>query len=104
MPTGHHQHKLPPVGDGISHGRGLATRRQARLPELVAVVDVVGTQVIVKRAGVGDHESTVKLLQKMQKDGRDSDLKALAGKMLPTVGHHLEMARELAASTASAKS
>jgi putative membrane protein len=57
-----------------------------------------------KRAGVGDHESTVKLLQKMQKDGKDSDLKALAGKMLPTVEHHLEMARSLAASTAAAKS
>jgi putative membrane protein len=57
-----------------------------------------------KRAGVGDHESTVKLLQKMQKDGKDSDLKALAGKMLPTVEHHLEMARALAASTVAAKS
>lgn len=49
-----------------------------------------------KRAGVGDHESTVKLLQKIQKDGKDSDLKALAGKMLPTVEHHLEMAKRLA--------
>jgi putative membrane protein len=57
-----------------------------------------------KRAGVGDHESTVKLLQKMQKDGKDSDLKALAGKMLPTVEQHLEMARALAASTSAAKS
>lgn len=57
-----------------------------------------------KRAGVGDHESTVKLLQKMQKDGKDSDLKALAGKMLPTVEHHLEMAKSLAASTSAAKS
>ena len=44
-----------------------------------------------KRAGVGDHESTVKLLQKIQKDGKDSDLKALADKMLPTVEHHLDM-------------
>jgi putative membrane protein len=57
-----------------------------------------------KRSGVGDHESTVKLLQKMQKDGKDADLKALAGKMLPTVQHHLEMARELAASASAAKS
>jgi len=49
-----------------------------------------------KRAGVGDHESTVKLLQKIQKDGKDSDLKALADKMLPTVEHHLDMAKQLA--------
>jgi len=57
-----------------------------------------------KRAGVGDHESTVKLLQKVQKDAKDSDLKALAGKMLPAVEHHLDMAKQLAASTTSAKS
>jgi putative membrane protein len=57
-----------------------------------------------KRSGVGDHESTVKLLQKIQKDGKDSDLKALADKMLPAVEHHLEMARELAASASAAKS
>jgi len=57
-----------------------------------------------KRSAVSDHESTVKLLQKIQKDGKDSDLKALAGKMLPAVEHHLEMAKELAASTAAAKS
>jgi putative membrane protein len=57
-----------------------------------------------KRSGVGDHESTVKLLQKIQKDGKDGDLKALAGKMLPTVEHHLEMAKQLAASAAAAKS
>ncbi|WP_411880923.1 DUF4142 domain-containing protein [Polaromonas sp. YR568] len=49
-----------------------------------------------KRAAVGDHESTLKLLQKIQKDGKDSDLKALAAKMQPTVEHHLMMARQLA--------
>ena len=50
-----------------------------------------------KRAGVGDHESTVKLLKKIQADAKDADLKALADKMLPTVEHHLEMAKQLAA-------
>jgi putative membrane protein len=49
-----------------------------------------------KRAGVGDHESTLKLLQKIQKDGKDGDLKALAAKMQPTVEHHLMMAKQLA--------
>ena len=48
-----------------------------------------------KRAGLGDHESTVKLLKKIQADSKDADLKALATKMLPTVEHHLEMARAL---------
>ncbi|WP_457282026.1 DUF4142 domain-containing protein [Polaromonas sp. P5_D5] len=46
-----------------------------------------------KRAGVGDHEATIKLLNKIQKDAKDADLKALAGKMLPKVEAHLEMAK-----------
>ncbi len=46
-----------------------------------------------KRAGVGDHEATIKLLNKIQKDAKDADLKALAGKMLPKVEGHLEMAK-----------
>jgi putative membrane protein len=57
-----------------------------------------------KRSAVGDHESTLKLLQKIQKDSKDGDLKALAAKMQPTVEHHLMMAKELAASAAAAKS
>jgi putative membrane protein len=46
-----------------------------------------------KRAGVGDHEATIKLLNKIQKDAKDADLKALASKMLPKVEGHLEMAK-----------
>jgi putative membrane protein len=46
-------------------------------------------------AGVGDHERTVKLLKKIQADAKDADFKALATKMLPTVEHHLMMAKEL---------
>lgn len=46
-----------------------------------------------KRAGVGDHEATIKLLNKIQTDAKDADLKALAGKMLPKVETHLEMAK-----------
>ena len=50
-----------------------------------------------KHAGVGDHESTVKLLKKIQKDAKDVDFKALATKMLPTVEGHLAEAKTLAA-------
>ena len=48
-----------------------------------------------KRSGVGDHEATIKLLNKIQKDAKDADLKALAGKMLPKVEAHLEMAKAI---------
>lgn len=48
-----------------------------------------------KRAGMGDHESTLKLLKKIQADSKDADFKALATKMVPTVEHHLDMAKAL---------
>lgn len=57
-----------------------------------------------KHAGVGAHESTVKLLQKIKKDGKDFDLKALADKLLPKVEGHLAEAKALAASTSGKKS
>lgn len=54
-----------------------------------------------KHAGVGAHESTVKLLKKIQKDGKDADLKALADKLLPKVEGHLAEAKALAAAKKS---
>ena len=48
----------------------------------------------MKRAGVGDHQQTIELLQKIQKNARDPELKAIAAKMLPTVQAHLKMAQE----------
>jgi putative membrane protein len=48
----------------------------------------------MKRAGVGDHQQTIELLQKTQKNAKDPELKATATKMLPTVREHLKMAQE----------
>ena len=48
----------------------------------------------MKRAGVGDHQQTIELLQKTQKNAKDPELKAMATKMLPTVREHLKMAQE----------
>lgn len=49
--------------------------------------------------GVKAHEDTVKLFQKEVDKGSDADVKAWAQKTLPTLQHHLEMARELKAKT-----
>jgi putative membrane protein len=57
----------------------------------------------VKRVGVDDHERTVALLQKVQKGAQDPELKAMAGKMLPTVQQHLQMAQKLSTATAAKK-
>lgn len=48
-------------------------------------------------AGVADHQNTLKLLQKIQKEGNDPQFKAMAEQMQPVVQQHLEMARSLKA-------
>jgi putative membrane protein len=48
-----------------------------------------------KQAGIKDHEAAKKLFSNEAKNGRDADLKAFAQKTLPTIDHHLEMARAL---------
>lgn len=48
----------------------------------------------MKQGGVKDHQKTLKLLQKAQKDAKDPDVKALATKMTPTVEEHLKMAKQ----------
>lgn len=57
----------------------------------------------MKRAGVGDHEETIELLEKTQKNAADPELKAMAGKMLPTVQAHLKMAQEGVTAVSSKK-
>ena len=49
--------------------------------------------------GVKAHEDTVKLFQKEVDKGTDADVKAWAQKTLPTLQHHLEMARQLKTKT-----
>jgi putative membrane protein len=44
---------------------------------------------------VKDHEKDVKEFEKASKDCEDSDIKAFAAKTLPTLQHHLEMARDI---------
>ena len=49
--------------------------------------------------GVKAHEDTVRLFEKEAKDGKDAEVKAWAEKTLPTLRHHLEMARDLKTAT-----
>jgi putative membrane protein len=45
--------------------------------------------------GVDAHRDTVRLFQKAATSAADPDVKAFAGKLLPTLQHHLEMATEM---------
>ncbi|MDB5939181.1 MAG: hypothetical protein JWP77_1545 [Polaromonas sp.] len=57
----------------------------------------------MKRVGVGDHQATIELLQKAQKNAKDPELKAMATKMLPTVREHLKMAQQGVTAVANKK-
>ena len=49
----------------------------------------------MQEAGVDEHEDTVKLFRKAQKEVKDPELKAFFDRMLPAVEKHYEMARTL---------
>lgn len=49
----------------------------------------------INRVGIDDHQRTVALLQKAQGQARDTEFKALAGRLLPVVQGHLDMARQM---------
>lgn len=48
----------------------------------------------LKQVGVNDHQKTLKLLQKVQKNANDPELKALAAKTKPIVEQHLKMGKQ----------
>jgi putative membrane protein len=50
--------------------------------------------------GVAAHQDTIKLFQKASTGAADPDVKAYAAKTLPTLQHHLQMAKELKTVTA----
>ena len=50
-----------------------------------------------KKKMVADHEKVIALFKKESMSGSDADLKAFATKTLPTLQHHLEMAKALPA-------
>lgn len=94
-------------GKALAEVESLARQKNVALPDGIGVMHKTKELALkalsgqsfnaqyIKRAGVGDHENTVKLLKKIQAEGKDADLKALADKLLPTVEHHLEMAKRL---------
>lgn len=53
--------------------------------------------------GVSAHQDTIALFKKEANSGNDPDVKAFAAKTLPTLNHHLEMAKSLQTTTEARK-
>jgi putative membrane protein len=54
-------------------------------------------------AGVNDHKAAHKLVTDAQKKAKDPDIKALAGKLQPTIDAHMKAVQPLASGKAAAK-
>ena len=91
--------------------KALAASKNVTLPTEPSVADKAKLNALAGREGasfdkhyadgfgVKAHEDTVRLFEKQAKDGKDAEVKAWAEKTLPTLRHHLQMARDLKAQT-----
>ncbi len=79
-------------------------KHQAMAKKMQAMSGEEFDRMYMKQVGVNDHQKTLKLLQKAQKDAKDPDLKAMAAKMTPVVEQHLQMGKQHAAAGKGGKS
>lgn len=75
----------------------LPMAQDAKAATMIAKKQGAAFDAAFKKKMVADHEKAVMLFTKESKGGKDPDLKAFATKTLPTLQHHLEMAKQLPA-------
>lgn len=80
---------------GVSLPDGPGAKHKTKAMAMKALSGDTFDKQYMSHAGVGDHRSTLELLQKTQRNAKDSDLKALAGKMIPVVQGHLNEAEQI---------
>jgi putative membrane protein len=69
--------------------------QRTELKALSVVSGETFDKMYASRIGVSAHEDTVEMFEKAAKDAKDPDIKAFAAKTLPTLQHHLEMAKAM---------
>lgn len=69
----------------------------AKAAAMIGKKDGAAFDAAFKTKMVADHEKVIKLFTTESTAGNDPDLKAFATKTLPTLQHHLEMAKQLPA-------
>lgn len=74
------------------------TKHKALMKKMEGMSEAEFDKQYMAKGGVADHKDTHRLLKKTESRAKDADLKALAGKMLPTVDQHLTMAKDMTGS------
>jgi putative membrane protein len=80
---------------GVTLPAALDAKHKAKADKLSALSGEAFDKAYMKDAGVHDHQAVTKKLNQWQVSAKDQDIKALAGKMLPTVQQHLHSAEQL---------
>jgi putative membrane protein len=86
--------KTVAVGKGVNLPAKPSPQQKARIEALSGVDGAGFDQAYAEQFGVAAHEEAVSLFRKGTR-AKDPDVKAFASKTLPTLEHHLEMARQL---------
>jgi putative membrane protein len=94
------QEELQKLADtkGVKLPDGPSLMQKARLKLLESGDAAKFDQRYAENFGVKAHDDTVKMFEKEAAQAKDSDVKAFAEKMLPTLKHHQSMASTLEAS------
>jgi putative membrane protein len=106
------EHMVDEHGKGLSEGQGLAKAKSLDVPNAPAKRHQAAMKRLESESGarfdkaymnlmLRDHQETLKLVQNASRNAKDEDIKAAAGKKVPVVQKHLQMAREIAAALKS---
>jgi len=77
---------------GVTLPTALDAKHKAKADKLNGMAGDAFDKAYMKDAGVNAHKEVSKMLTRFQSQAKDADVKALAGKMLPTVKQHLHSA------------
>jgi putative membrane protein len=80
---------------GVTLPKDPSLTQKAKLKVLSAMDGTRFDKQYAQTIGVAAHEDAVKLFQKASKEAKDPDVKDFATKTLPTLQHHLQMAKDL---------
>ena len=87
---------------GVTLPTELDAKHKAMAAKLEKMTGDAFDREYMKTGGVKAHKDTLAMLKKHEKAAKDADVKALAGKMIPTVEQHLKAAEQTPAKSGTA--